>query len=158
MFEVAVACNRSGGLVYYVRRSVALVSAARSRHKNDTNTLKFTTVIMCCARYTNYLFRSVVKYTCGLASRESKSIDTIACDRNPGSIFIDNCSIMTTVCGLSGNMCFINNNNFDREQPVSCSLVNQFYILLVRLILNKQTCLEQLSGMFPSTLYHLLVC
>lgn len=27
---------------------------------------------MCCARYINYLFRSVVKYTCGLASRESK--------------------------------------------------------------------------------------
>uniref|UniRef100_A0A2A4K4L7 Cyclic nucleotide-binding domain-containing protein n=1 Tax=Heliothis virescens TaxID=7102 RepID=A0A2A4K4L7_HELVI len=26
---------------------------------------------MCCARFTNYLFRSVVKYTCGLASRES---------------------------------------------------------------------------------------
>ncbi|XP_050550774.1 potassium/sodium hyperpolarization-activated cyclic nucleotide-gated channel 2 isoform X15 [Spodoptera frugiperda] len=26
---------------------------------------------MCCARYINYLFRSVVKYTCGLASRES---------------------------------------------------------------------------------------
>lgn len=26
---------------------------------------------MCCARFTDYLFRSVVKYTCGLASRES---------------------------------------------------------------------------------------
>lgn len=26
---------------------------------------------MCCARFPNYLFRSVVKYTCGLASRES---------------------------------------------------------------------------------------
>ncbi|KAM3963199.1 hyperpolarization activated cyclic nucleotide gated potassium channel Ih isoform 4-T4 [Aphomia sociella] len=26
---------------------------------------------MCCTRFTNYIFRSVVKYTCGLASRES---------------------------------------------------------------------------------------
>lgn len=71
---------------------------------------------MCCARFTNYLFRSVVKYTCGLASRESKSSDIIVRTLMiPGLHIImitATVGIITTASCLSCKLmfCYVNND------------------------------------------------